>query len=395
MTVSQQDLFKQFPSRRIKPYDGMVVTSDVWEEAHDYHRRQQRYHNLLHHEPGILIGLEVIASDPPDSAVYVQSGIALDAAGQVIVVPEALSFDLGAAQGPLYLVLSYDESQPKAEDSATPAEDATDVKLFVRVQYGLEVVSTPPDPTAPYVELARVQRQGADASVTNAADPAQPGLNQIDLRFRRQTGSAARPAVKVAVCYAGKATDKAAKRHGHGAKVLARVLRHGNQPVWVDDAVALTAGSDLSSYDLVYLVAQGDFQLTSDEMNVLYVYLRSGGTLLLEACHKVTAAGKAEAVLLEMLSSFGTQVSDLSVDHAVLSEPNFFAAPPVGFETEGAPSIKVGEGVILSACDYGCLWQGERRGQAASREEIRAAHEWGSNIVAYAVARRAQSNRTQ
>jgi hypothetical protein len=55
----------------------------------------------------------------------------------------------------------------------------------------------------------------------------------------------------------------------------------------------------------------------------------------------------------------------------------------------------VGEGVILSACDYGCLWQGERRGQAASREEIRAAHEWGSNIIAYAAARRAQTNRSQ
>src|SRR5512137_2875911 len=131
MTVNQQDLFKQYPFQRIKPYDGMVVTSDVWDEAHTYHRRQQRYHNLLNHEPGILIGLEVIASDPPDSAVYIQPGIALDAAGQVIVVPESLAFDLGAAQGPLYLVLSYDESQPKAEDSATPAEDATDVKLFV------------------------------------------------------------------------------------------------------------------------------------------------------------------------------------------------------------------------------------------------------------------------
>jgi hypothetical protein len=395
MTVSQQDLFKQFPSRRIKSYDGMVVTSDVWEEAHDYHRRQQRYHNLLNHEPGILIGLEVIASDPPDSAVYIQPGIALDAVGQVIIVPEALSFDLGAAQGPLYLVLSYDESQPKAEDSATPAEDATDIRLFVRVQYGLEVVGTPPDPTASYVELARVQRQGADASITNATDLVHPGLNQIDLRFRRQTGIATQPAIKVAVCYAGKATDKAAKRHGHGAQVLARVLRHGHQPVWVDDDVALATDAELSSYALVYLVAQGEFQLTADEMNVLYVYLRSGGTLLLEPCHKVTATGKAEAVLLEMLSSFGTTITDLPSDHALLREPNFFAAPPVGFETEGAPSIKVGEGVILSACDYGCLWQGERRDQAASREEIRAAHEWGSNILAYAVARRAQFNETR
>jgi hypothetical protein len=59
------------------------------------------------------------------------------------------------------------------------------------------------------------------------------------------------------------------------------------------------------------------------------------------------------------------------------------------------PGLKVGEGVIVSACDYGCLWQGERRGRAASREEIRAAHEWGSNLMAYAVARRAEANRAR
>ena len=84
----------------------------------------------------------------------------------------------------------------------------------------------------------------------------------------------------------------------------------------------------------MYLVAQGDFQLTPDEMNVLYVYLRSGGTLLIESCHKVAAAGRADAVFLDMLSSFGTTVTELPADHALLSEPNFFAAPPVGFETE-------------------------------------------------------------
>jgi hypothetical protein len=48
----------------------------------------------------------------------------------------------------------------------------------------------------------------------------------------------------------------------------------------------------------------------------------------------------------------------------------------------------MGQGVILSARDYGCLWQGARRGGPASREEIRAALEWGSNVVAFAVKRR-------
>jgi hypothetical protein len=392
MTVSQQDLFKQYPFQRIKPYDGMVVTSDVWDEAHTYHRQQQRYHNLLNHEPGILIGLEVIASDPPDSAVYIQPGIALDAAGQVIVLPEALAFDLGAAQGPLYLVLSYDESQPKADEIGTPVEDASDVKLLVHAQFGLEAVGIPPDLASMYVELARINRQGTEAPLTNADDQIHPALNQIDLRFRRNVGGAAQPAVRLAVCYMGQTSKEEARRHGVGADVLARTLRRAQQPVWVDDAVGL-AGTDLSAYTLMYLVAQGEFQLTPDEMNSLYIYLRSGGTLLIESCRKATASGSADPVFLDMLSSFGITLTALPADHVLLSEPNFFAALPIGFETNGVPNLKVGEGVIMSSCDYGCLWQGERRGQAASREEIRAAHEWGNNIIAYAAARRAQANR--
>ena len=262
MTVSQQDLFKQYPFQRIKPYDGMVVTSDVWDEAHTYHRQQQRYHNLLNHEPGILIGLEVIASDPPDSAVYIQPGIALDAAGQVIVLPEALAFDLGAAQGPLYLVLSYDESQPKADENVTPAEDASDVKLLVHAQYGLEAIGTPPDLASMYVELARINRQGAEAPITNAGNRVQPALNQIDLRFRRNVGVAAQPAARLAVCYVGQASQDEARRHGVGANVLARTLRRQQQPVWVDDAVAL-AGSDLNVYTLVYLLRSNFYPLPS------------------------------------------------------------------------------------------------------------------------------------
>jgi len=49
--------------------------------------------------------------------------------------------------------------------------------------------------------------------------------------------------------------------------------------------------------------------------------------------------------------------------------------------------VVISDAVIFSTHDYGCLWQGERRGGSASREEIRSAMEWGSNVVAYALAR--------
>jgi hypothetical protein len=45
--------------------------------------------------------------------------------------------------------------------------------------------------------------------------------------------------------------------------------------------------------------------------------------------------------------------------------------------------------IVVSTCDYGCLWQGDRRAGPADREDIRAALEFGANLVAYARQRRA------
>ena len=84
------------------------------------------------------------------------------------------------------------------------------------------------------------------------------------------------------------------------------------------------------------------------------------------------------------------KLAELPKDHPLLTEPFLFGAPPPGFETEGAPTVMVADGVIFSTCDYGCLWQGDRRNGTAAREAIRAAHEWGSNIVAYAIVRSEQ-----
>jgi hypothetical protein len=71
-----------------------------------------------------------------------------------------------------------------------------------------------------------------------------------------------------------------------------------------------------------------------------------------------------------------------------LNRPYLFAAPPAGFETQGSPKLMMSDGVIFSTHLYGLLWQGERRGRLASREEIRSAIEWGANIMTYAVERR-------
>jgi hypothetical protein len=158
--------------------------------------------------------------------------------------------------------------------------------------------------------------------------------------------------------------------------------------VVVDDSVPLAPG--LEAYSLVYLVGRDAFQLSADEMNAIYAYLQGGGTVLIESCRHGMPDGDppADASFADLLASMGIEIEELQAGHGLLSDPFLFSAPPPGFETEGEPRVSVGGGVLFSASDYGCLWRGLRRDRAASREEIRAAMEWGGNIVAYAGQRR-------
>jgi hypothetical protein len=173
---------------------------------------------------------------------------------------------------------------------------------------------------------------------------------------------------------------------------VARMLRKtGACRAWVDDNVPL--GSDLDAYALVYLVGQAAFQMQREEMNALYAYLQDGGTVFYESCRKGTDEGdpSADASFVDALGSFGIELGALSPEAAgqdLFAEPYLFTALPDGFETKGAPEMQTGGGVITSKCDYGCLWQGERRGGPAARHEIRTALEWGCNLVTWALGRR-------
>ena len=370
----KEDLLKLFPIKRIKPIDGMPVTAEVWEEAHEYHRQAERFHAIFNHGAGIVAGLEVIASDPSDTSVYILPGIAIDSTGQTIVLPQPVAYDIGhEMEGLLYLLLSYNESRPMSERSNGNQENRL---LYVNAEFSIFARTSLP--ATPWVELARIQRQSREDVFSDAQNPMQPGLNEIDLRFRREIG--APPEVSVAVCYLG---EEAATGHGQGMGYLARALNHfGNYRVLVDDHVPLAPG--VENYTLIYLVGQGAFELSRGQMNGLYNYVNRGkGTLLIESID-----AEAEAAFLDFLDTVGMKVGTLPGGHRLLIEPFLFGAPPSGFETKGSPEVLVSDGVIFSTYKYGPLWQGQRRDGVASREEIRAATEWGGNIIVYARERR-------
>jgi hypothetical protein len=374
----KEDLIRSFPTKRVSPFDGMAVTADAWTEAHEYHRQRQQLHALFSQGAGIVTGLQVIASDPPDSAVYILPGIAVDPEGQVIVLPTPRAYNIGHTQGYLYLLLTYGQSGPRSE------EDQPDGLRYLYDEFGIQ--ATPILPKTPYVELARFQREGRDASIADAQDATHPGTNEIDLRFRKEIGASAPQAVRVAVRALG---DEPAPTHYQGISYAARACRRsGPCQVWVDEDVSLD--DSLAAYDLIYLVGQSPFQLDREAMNAIYAYLQDGGTVLYESCRKAYAESDppADASFADLLGSFGIELGTLGDNHDLLREPCLFGAPPPGFETGGSPSLQTGGGVIVSTYDYGCLWRGARRDGPASREQIRTAMEWASNLFSWAQAQR-------
>ncbi|MEM7343993.1 MAG: DUF4159 domain-containing protein [Chloroflexota bacterium] len=377
--MNREQLLQNYPVKRISPVDGMAVTADVWEEAHNYHRQIQGLQTLLSQGSGIIAGLEVIASDPSDTSVYVLPGIAIDPAGQIIVLPQPVTYDVGHdMQGDLYILLTYGESQPRASRGG----DQAGAPMHIQAEFSIAAGTTLPN--SPWVELARISRSSRDAKFENALNPMAPRANEIDLRFRQDVG--APKSVSLAVNYLGQAA--AGGKHARGIANLAQALnREGRYQVSVEDDVAL--GPNIATKTLVYLVGQGSFKLDKGVMNGLRNYVQRGkGTLLMESMD-----AQAEASFVNFFRAVGVKPDPLKPGHRLLSQPHLFTAPPAGFETQGTPKIMVSDGMIFNTFNYGLLWQGERRDKAASREEIRSALEWGDNIVTYALERRATSGR--
>ncbi|MEX1020455.1 MAG: DUF4159 domain-containing protein [Litorilinea sp.] len=376
------ELLRMFPRKRIKPMDGMAVTAEVWEEAHEYHRQLGRFHALLLHGAGIVTGLEVIASEPPDSSLYILPGIAVDPLGQTIVLPEPRAYDLGRGEGLLYLIVSYNESRPRV--AATRAEE--DTPRYVHEQFLLEAVTELPQ--TPHVELARIRRQGGERPVRDAANRKHPRSNEIDLRFRHSIGVTQSRAAQVGVVTLPGAGEI---RHGEGMENVAQFLeRSGGRAVWVDASVTLDR--PLDGFDLLYVVGRDQFTLNSDQMNALYSFWQGGGTLFYESCRRSDDqnAPGGDRAFRDLLESFGVELNAVAADHPLLRRPHLFGQLPDGFETRGSPVVDVGEGVVFSTFDFGCMWVGERRGRGATRSEIRNAMDWAENLVDFAVARRSQ-----
>jgi hypothetical protein len=397
-----------FRLKRESPFEGLIVDSDTWQDAHTYHRDQQRLHVLAFHGTGIVGGLEVTANDPADLSVTVQPGMGVDPLGNSIVVSQAHRHQLKTKEaGTVYLVMQFREV-PEGPYQPPEGGQPTRILEAYRIQ------ETDKLPKEPHIELARIDFDPSDSSVKKAKNAARPGKNEIDTRHRRSafppaTEAAApppppppppepveekpAPAVlqapvvekeNITVLHAvlGEA-DK--NLHVLGLQNLAREIN-----LMYNLAVHLelngSIDKEITGCNLVYLTGSGGFELTQKQQDVLGHFLESGGTVIADGCADGDGEGAARAAkefglaFNQLAGKLERKLENVQRGHPLLSAGHVFAQVP-----EGAQQGMILEGgkMIYSSGDYGCAWEGGYQGTPLSRETIRAAVEMAANIIAY------------
>lgn len=184
----------KFQLKRVNPFQGLVIDADIWQDAHNYHRDQQRLHVLAFHDTGIVSGMEVTANNPPDLTVNISSGIAIDQEGNVIIIPQKQSYRLQSSseKGIIFLIIQFSEIpgeplQPPAGGQPTRILEAYRIQERERL------------PTESYVELARIEYEPSKPMIKDAIEPSKPVFNEIDLRYRKNAKQA--PALRQETVY--------------------------------------------------------------------------------------------------------------------------------------------------------------------------------------------------
>lgn len=349
-----------FPTKQVKPFDGMSITAEIWDQAHEEHRQMFRAHNLVSHGGGIITGLEVVANDPPDRYVFISAGVAVDPVGNVIVVPEPVAYDFeSTAPGPLYLLLGQGEREIGGVGNEAKYSQA---EFVIAARTSL--------PKRPSVELARVTLSAAGMAIQNAGDPLHPAADAIDLRYRSYVGPVQVPNVHVLVTGLGVDEADLLKGWDQLGKFSHFVSKYH---IIVDGEEQLP--QDLSIYDFVYLGSKGNYSLNASQTKSLAGFLALGKTLIVEP-----VTDSAQEACRKMLKKIDLNPVKPDDDSPLFSTPYLFAEAPVGFSGN---QIEVGKNIVFSTAAYARSWAGKASTGVASRSDIRSAHEWGLNLLNY------------
>lgn len=394
--MALEDILR-FRMKRVNPFQGLIIDTDTWRDAHNYHRDQQRLHMLAFHQCGIVEGLEVTASNPPDLTVNIAPGMAIDPEGNVVIVPQSQPYRIQSrTKGTVYLSIQFREV-PSEPYQPPEGGQPTRILEAYRIQEGEKL------PTEAHLELARIDFDPAGEAVKNARSASSPGKNEINPSFRQGAKAPVAPAARVVPAEQRPVTPEAIPVAKEAVILGHAVMGEADRNLHVDglynlvkevnqraDFLAqleknISLDKGIKRFQLLYLTGNGRFEATAEQQAALSAFLQAGGLVIGEGCSEGEgeSRGAKEFGLAfnQLAGQLKCKLEIVQRGHLLLSAVHVFSEVPQGAE---AGMLLEGGNMVYSGSDYGCAWQGGHRDLPLSREAIRNCMEMGANMVAYA-----------
>jgi len=149
-TIDPDPCSEAQPPKRNRFFAGKLLGVQDLQTEQAYFLEKDRRHAHYLHGHGVVCGLRVRPTDPPQPwRVVVEPGLALDPCGREIVVPQPVEYRLrrSGRRGPIYLVIEYCEEEADPVPVPGPPdgpEDNRDPSRIVET-FRLDLWPEPPD----------------------------------------------------------------------------------------------------------------------------------------------------------------------------------------------------------------------------------------------------------
>ena len=382
------DTLRLNPLERLRVYDSLMIDAERWRKAHDYHRERQNIHYQSLNQSGIVCGLGVKRITPPKEVsaqfrlqpwLKIQPGVAIDWEGNPIIVPQAIDFPLRLPKNAeeeiepinLYLVVSY-----RDPENLNRKNTGEVIQETFRLDQKTSV------PIKGEVELCRIKWQPSATKINAPKNVFFPQINEIDLRYRSPVKERVRGTINIFT------KDIAVQSQENLTHLLASVsaLYPAFQGAKEPRLTTLRNIRNLTSCDLFFLFSDGIDKLDSGEITVLQDYLQKGGIILIEESKNYGIDRVGNLIARKFSFDPLTWQTKLGKNHPLRTQPFLFAGLP---EIQRHP-IEVWyheQGLVLIEGELSAAW-GFDEELMLSREEIRAAQEFGINLLRFGWYRR-------
>ena len=436
---------------RLQVSDGLMINSERWKLAHEYHQHRQnvQYQSLF--LPGIICGLGVAPISAPNDLpakfrdgrwVQIQPGIAIDLHGNFIVVPKPIDFRIATEAHDrntvmVYLMLSYVD--PAKLKRSTNANEIL-VETF-------RVNEKTDPPTVNDIEICRLAIAEGTTEIRKPIDVFEPNISQLDMRHRLQAKLRPQNFLRIA-CFAD--PDNKHQLTQQNFKFLGQALADLAPDISLLEPIGKLANNTelaidkLIAYQLIYLTREQIIGLDETTQTSLQQYVAMGGVVLIEASisnsklenlldiqYELQSANtklkkqlvsqsvdqsdiqaelqsELDAITLEvnshandLLDSIRQHIpkempllafSELDRTHPLRSEPFLFSSL-TAIADQPIQLLNSG-GVIVILGDLSQIWGGQSE-QELTRQNIRTCQELGVNILNYAAQRYAMGKAMQ